>query len=422
MDYFDFKKGRLYCEEIDVNKITDEVGTPLYIYSARTIRDHYQKLDTAFESIDHLICYSIKANSNIAILRLLAQEGAAFDIVSSGELYRALQAGADPAKIVFAGVAKTEAEIREAIKHDILFFSVESTQELERINKLAGELGKRARFSIRVNPDVDPQTHKNITTGKLENKFGLDIEVTLKAYERSLKMEHVEPVGLQMHIGSQLVSDKPYIEAISKVKPLIERIRRLGIELKYFDIGGGLGVVYNKEQPSTARQFADDIVPLVSDLGLTLVLEPGRFIVANAGILVTEVQYIKKNTAKRFVIVDAGMTDLLRPALYDGYHRIVSTATSSDQIVKADVVGPICESTDCFAVEREIPEVKPGDYLALMTAGAYGASMSSNYNSKTKAAEVLVVDDKYYIIRRRESETDLIRNENIPEFLKTETE
>jgi len=418
MDFFDFKKDRLYCEEVDVNKIADEVGTPVYIYSARTLQDHYRKLDTAFESIDHLICYSIKTNSNIAVLRLMVREGAGFDIVSSGELYRAVQAGADAGKIVFAGVAKTEDEVREAIKNDILFFSVESIQELERIDRIAGELGKRARFSIRVNPDVDPHTHKNITTGKLENKFGLDVEMTLKAYGQSLDLEHVEAVGLQMHIGSQLVSDEPFIEAIEKVKPLIGKIRKLGIELRYFDIGGGLGVVYNNEKPTTAKQFAEDILPLVSDLGLTLVLEPGRFIAANAGILVTQVQYIKKNPVKRFVIVDAGMNDLMRPLLYDSYHRIISTMSNSENMIKADVVGPICESTDVFAADREIPEVNQGDYLALMTAGAYCASMSSNYNSKPKAAEVLVVDDKYYLIRQRESEAELIKNESIPEFLK----
>jgi len=418
MDYFDFKDNRLFCEDVDVNMIADEVGTPVYIYSARTLLEHYRKLDRAFSSIDHIICYSIKANSNIAILKLLAKEGAGFDIVSSGELYRAQQAGADTSKVVFAGVAKTEHEIRQAIQSRILFFAVESFQELERIDKVAGAVDKRARFAVRVNPDVDPMTHKNITTGKRENKFGLDMELALKAYEASLAMQHVDAVAIQMHIGSQLVSDEPYITTIKKVRPLIQQIRRLGIELQYLDIGGGLGVIYNDESPTTADEFAGHVIPLIDDLDMTLIIEPGRFIVANAGILVTQVQYLKENPIKRFVMVDAGMNDLIRPALYQSYHRIVPTLETDGKKFTADIAGPICESSDVFACDREIPEVEPGDLLAIMSAGAYGASMSSNYNSKLKAPEVLVTGDNYHIIRRRETNADMIRNEQVPEFLK----
>ena len=418
MDYFDFKDNRLFCEDVDVNMIAADVGTPVFIYSTRTLLEHFRKLDRALASIDHLICYSVKANSNVAILRLLANEGAGFDIVSAGELYRARVAGADTAKVVFAGVSKTVAEIREAIESDILFFSVESEQELERINKIAGEMGKVARFAVRVNPDVDPMTHKNITTGKLENKFGLDMEVTLKVYDESRQMDNVEAAGIQMHIGSQLVSDEPYMTTIKKIKPLIAQIKGLGIDLQYLDIGGGLGVIYNDESPTTAAEFAGHVIPLIEDLRMTLVIEPGRFIVANAGALVTEVQYVKENPIKRFVMVDAGMNDLIRPALYQSYHRITPTVTARAETFTADIVGPICESSDVFGYDREIPEVGQGDLLAIMSAGAYGSAMSSNYNSKLKAPEVLVSGDQYHIIRRREGNSDIVRNEQLPEYLK----
>jgi diaminopimelate decarboxylase len=417
MDYFDFKDNRLYCEDVDVNTIAAKVGTPVFIYSTRTLLEHFRKLDRALTPIDHLICYSVKANSNVAILKLLANEGAGFDIVSGGELYRARVAGADTSKVVFAGVSKTVDEIREAIEHDILFFSVESEQELERINNIAGGLGKVARFAIRVNPDVDPMTHKNITTGKLENKFGLDMELTLKVYDASRQMKNVEAAGIQMHIGSQLVSDEPYMTTIKKIKPLIAKIRALGIDLKYLDIGGGLGVIYNEESPTTADEFARHVIPLIEDLAMTLVIEPGRFIAANAGALLTEVQYIKENPLKRFVMVDAGMNDLIRPALYQSFHKITPTVAGVTETFTANIVGPICESSDVFGYDREIPVVGQGDILAIMSAGAYGSSMSSNYNSKLKAPEVLVNGGQYHIIRQREENADMVRNEQLPDYL-----
>ncbi len=418
MDYFQCREGTLFCEDVDVNCIAKEVGTPAYIYSARTMIEHFRKLDEAFAEVPHRVCYSAKANGNIAILRLLIKEGAGIDIVSGGELEAALRAGADPSTIVFSGVAKSIQEIDAAIEKGILFFAVESEGELLRINERAGALGKTAPFSVRVNPDIDPKTHRHITTGKLENKFGLTTSDARELYEKSLKLKNVVAVGIHMHIGSQLLSASPYLQGIAKLKELLKDVRRFGLDIKYLDIGGGFGVTYNTEKPLLAEEYARKIVPEIQGLDIELLIEPGRFIVANGGILVTEVQYVKENPLKRFVIVNAGMNDLIRPALYDAYHKIMAAQGGAKGKMIVDVVGPICESADVLGSGVELPEVKQGDLLAIRTAGAYGFSMSSNYNLHPRPVEVLVRGDKYTVIRDRETLNQLFQNQHVPDFLR----
>lgn len=417
MDMFDFKEGRLFCEEVDVNTIAEQVGTPVFIYSAGTILDHFDKVDRAWADVPHFICYAVKANSNIAVLSLLANRGAGMEVVSQGELFRSLRAGADPQKIVFTGVGKTVAEIEYALRHDMLLFVVESLPELLRLNDVAAALGKTARFAIRLNPDVDPHTHAHITTGKAVNKFGLDPDSAIEAYERAKDLSNVVPAGIHMHIGSQILSSQPYIEAVQKMLAVLERLDGLGITMEYLDLGGGMGVIYGDEQPRTADELIGEIKPLVKDLGMTIIMEPGRFVVGNAGILVTQVQYVKKTPVKNFVVVDAGMNDLIRPALYGAYHRILSTRNVGPETLVADIVGPVCESGDTFAKERKIPAVRSGDCLAIMTAGAYAACMSSEYNSRPKCPEVLVRGDQFFTIRQRATLDNLLSNEEVPDFL-----
>jgi diaminopimelate decarboxylase len=417
MDYFHYENNRLYCEEVLVSDIAEKVGTPFYLYSHRTLVEHYRKLDKALESIDHLICFSLKSNASLAVCRSLVNEGSGADIVSGGELYKAVKIGFKPQNIVFAGVGKTEAEIEYAINSDILMFNVESMSEAMAIDRVAGRLNKKARIAFRINPDVDAGTHKHITTGKKENKFGLAIDKALDCYLEAAKMPNLDIIGVQAHIGSQIVSTTPYVESINRLAKLINDLDEAGIKIQTLNIGGGLGIIYNEENPSTAQQFADAILPLVKPTGRRLIIEPGRFIVGNAGILVTKVVYIKPIEAKTFVIVDAGMNDLIRPALYDSYHSIRPvTIESTDEFI-VDVVGPICESADCFAKERSIPIVKEGDLLSIFSAGAYGFVMSSNYNARPRIAEVMVIDDKYFTTRKRETYDDLINGEFIPEEL-----
>ena len=417
MDLFEYRDGMLFCEEVDVNLVAREVGTPVFIYSAGTILDHFNKITRAWGTIRHMVCYAVKANSNIAILRLLSENGAGMEVVSHGELFRCLRAGADPRKIVFTGTGKTAAEIEYALQNDIFLFVVESLPELSRLNEIAGRLKRVAQFAMRVNPDVDPHTHSHITTGKAINKFGVDPDSAVEAYRGSKEMAHVSAVGIHMHIGSQIVSSEPYVLAVKKLLSVIEKVREFGIGLKYFDLGGGMGVIYREEDPRTAEQLIGDIIPLVENLNMTIIMEPGRFIVGNAGVLVTEVQYVKDRLAKKFVVVDAGMNDLIRPALYGAYHRIVPTRDAGPDVMEADVVGPVCESADSFAESRPFPAVKQGDYLAIMTAGAYGSSMSSEYNSRLKCAEVLVRGEEFFVIRERAGLEHLVENERIPEFL-----
>ena len=417
MDFFHYENGELYCEEDRVVDIAEEIGTPFYLYSHGTVVDHYRKLDSALESIDHLICFSLKSNSSLAVCRALANEGSGADVVSGGEIYRALKAGIAPEKIVFAGVGKTETEIEYAIKSGILMFNVESMPEANAINRVAGRLEKKAKIALRVNPDVDADTHKHITTGKKENKFGLAIDMAVEFFTQAAAMPNLEVSGTHVHIGSQIVSTSPYVESIEKLAKLMVDLRGAGIQIETLNIGGGLGIIYSEETPSTAQEFADAVLPLVKSTGCRFILEPGRFIIGNAGILVTSVTYVKISGSKTFVIVDAGMNDLIRPALYESYHAIRSVITTDSEEIVADIVGPICESTDYFAKDRKIPVVAEGDLLAIFSAGAYGFVMSSNYNSRPRMPEVLVMGDKHFVIRERETYEDLVKGETIPEML-----
>lgn len=419
MHYFQYKNGELCCETVRVADIAKKFGTPVYIYSTRTLIDHYRKIKEAFGSIRPLICFSMKANSNLAILKLLAREGAGMDVVSGGELYKALKVGVNPKKIVYAGVGKTEAEIATAIKAGIFFFNVESIKELSLIEQVASSLKRQVNVSLRVNPDVDPYTHKFITTGKRINKFGLDIKICEEIFLQTCFFPHLRLIGLHVHIGSQIKDPRPYILAIKKVSTLIRRLRKKRIALKYFNIGGGLAIIYRDERPQTAQEFARAILPLLNKIKLKIILEPGRFIAGNSGILVTKVLYLKETLNKNFAIVDAGMNDLIRPSLYGAYHQIFPVQKTQDVKYKTkryDIVGPICESADFLATNRVMPVLHAEDLLAVMGTGAYGFTMSSNYNSRPRAAEVLVNKDRFALVRRRESYSDLTRHEIIPEF------
>ena len=431
MHSFRYIQGRLHAESVDLGELADEHGTPLYVYSSGTIRDHYTRLDSALDRLDHMICYAVKANSNLAILNLLASMGGGFDIVSGGELFRVLQAGGSAANCTFAGVGKTRPEIEYALNEGIYCFNAESEAELRFINHIAGELGKKAPVAVRVNPNVDAKTHAKITTGKKENKFGVDFDRIAEVYAMiAAECPNLEIKGLQMHIGSQLTSVDPFVEAVNKVIPLVQMVKeKYGI--KFFSIGGGIGIVYknsldsgaaewwsregNESHPLTIQAYADAVVPLLEPLGLRILLEPGRFMVGNAGALVTKVLFEKKGAAKSFVIVDAGMNDLIRPTLYEGWHQItpIDKPTSADTH-KADIVGPICETGDFLAQDRDLPPVNEGDYLAVLSAGAYGFSMASNYNSRPLAAEVLVDGKEAHLVRERQTLEDLIRGEHVP--------
>ena len=427
MHSFRYRDGQLYCEDVDLARAATEFDTPLYVYSANTILDHYTRLDAALTPLDHLICYAVKANSNRAILKLLADAGAGFDIVSGGELFRAINAGADPQKCTFAGVGKTRAEIEYALNQRVLSFNVESEAELELIDKIAAAKNVRAPIALRVNPDVDPHTHKYISTGSHENKFGIAIRDAPAVYERAAGMRNIEIVGVQMHIGSQITEAGPFAAAIAKVVPLARDLKSKH-RIKFFSIGGGMGIIYRRALESgsgkwwhdhggetsafSVRDYANAIVPPLRDLGLRVLLEPGRFLAGNAGILLTRVLYIKSAGQKRFVIVDAGMNDLIRPALYQGYHQIVPCRASvSDAAQKVDIVGPVCESGDFFALDREMPDAAEGDLLAIMSAGAYGFTMASNYNSRPLPAEALVRGGEIKLIRKRQTWEDLVKDE-----------
>jgi len=422
MHSFAYKNEELWCEEVSVSRVAERVGTPLYLYSYRTILDHFRKLQTAFAPVNGLICFAVKANSNIAICRALAKAGSGFDVVSGGELRKVLQAGARPQRIVYASVGKTAREIEEAVKAGILFFNVESAQELDQIQQVCQRLRRRQMVSLRLNPEVDPHTHAFITTGHKASKFGME----LKTVESLLRDRHRYPnlifVGLHIHIGSQILEAKPFQAAIRKALDLISRARRNGVRIRYLNIGGGLGIVYHRETPQTAADYARTILPLLKKSRLKIILEPGRFIVGNGGILLTRVLYLKQSHSRQFAIVDAGMNDLIRPSLYGAYHEIqpavLNGTSTKSRPVRYDVVGPVCESGDFFAKNRPLPPLRPGTLLAIMGAGAYGFTMSSNYNSRPKAAEVLVRGNRWYLVRRRETYRDLVRSERIPRFLK----
>ena len=422
MNHFEYRNGEMFAEGVALERIAREVGTPAYVYSLATLKRHFKVFDQAFSKVRHIVCFSVKANSNLALLRAFAKEGSGFDIVSGGELFRALKVGADPTKIVFSGVGKKREEIEYALNSGILMFNVESEQELIALNDIASSMGKRAPISLRVNPDVDPQTHPYISTGMKKAKFGVDIKKSLETYRKAVSLRNVEVVGVDCHIGSQLTSITPFVDALAKVREYLDRVlagemKKEGAQIRYLDIGGGLGINYHDETPPLPDEYAKAIVEGLEGLDVTLILEPGRVIVGNAGILLTEVQYIKETDSKNFVIVDGGMNDLIRPALYGSYQAIQPVVENRAQRIVADVVGPICESGDFFAKDREIPRPQRGDLLAIMSAGAYGFTMASNYNSHPKPPEVLVDGDQYYVIRRRESFDDLINGEAIPPSL-----
>jgi diaminopimelate decarboxylase len=418
MHHFNYQAGELYGENVPVRKIAAKVGTPFYLYSAATLSQHYRVFEAAFHGFPHIVCFAVKANANLAILSLLARLGCGADIVSGGELHRALTAGVDPGRIVYSGVGKRGEEIRAALKAGILLFNMESSQELEEINRIAGRLRKKAPVALRINPDIDARTHPYISTGLKKNKFGIDIERALKDYGRAMALPHLEVVGVACHIGSQITEVAPFVEALERLKELIRRLKDQGIAIRYLDLGGGLGIQYDQEEPPHPREYGGELVEHLRGLDVTLILEPGRVLVGNAGILVTKVLYTKESEAKHFIIVDAGMNDLARPSLYGSYHGVCPVVQQSRPMVTASLVGPICESGDFLAKDRKMPAFKPGELVAVMSAGAYGFSMSSNYNARPRVPEILVHDGEFYVIRKRETYRQLTWGEAIPEFLR----
>lgn len=417
MHDFQYRGDELYCEEIPIQAIASEVGTPFYLYSLNTLENHFRAFESAFSKVDHLICFSAKANSNIAILRIFIRMGGGVDVVSGGELFRAMNAGAKPGNIVYSGVGKRPDEIEYALDLPILMFNIESSQELVLIDQIAGKMGTKAPVALRVNPDVDPHTHHYISTGLKKNKFGIDIQKSLGEYRLANQLPNVQVKGVSCHIGSQLTEVGPFVEAVQRVKELVQRLRAEEMDIRYLDMGGGLGITYHQEEPPHPREYAQAMLDELRGIDCTLILEPGRVIAGNAGILVTRVLYTKTGEEKNFIIVDAAMNDLIRPSLYGSYQRIQPVHRVEKGEVVADVVGPICESGDFLAKDRKLPRVEPGELLAVMSAGAYGFSMSSNYNSRPRAAEVLVAKNRFYVIRQREDYDDLIRGEMIPDLL-----
>jgi len=418
--YFNYKGDELFCESMPVLEVVQKLGTPLYLYSYHSLIDNYRKIKNAFSKLSPLICYSLKANGNLTLSKIFAREGAGADILSGGELYKALRAGFSPEKIVFSGPGKNKKEIEYALKENIFIINIESALELELIEQIARRLARIARVSLRINPDVDAQTHHYITTGKKENKFGLDFNEAEKLYQKIKSSPSLEPTGIHMHIGSQITSPHPYLKALEKILDFIELLKKKGLNLQYIDIGGGFGISYEEEKsPLDIENLAEKIYPLIKKKEAKLIMEPGRFLVGPAGLLITQVLYKKKRGEKIFIIVDAGMNDLIRPSLYDAYHEIKklkkSDKTEPGEIV--DVVGPVCETTDFFALKRNLPQIQEREYLAIMDAGAYGFSMSSSYTARPRAAEVLVKDNHWWIIRERETYPDLIKGEHIPDEL-----
>ena len=419
MHDFQYKGNQLYCEDVSIGGLAKDVGTPFYLYSYTTIKNHFRAFNSAFSNIPHLVCFAVKANSNIALLRIFVEEGGGFDIVSGGELYRALLAGADPQKIVYTGVGKTEEEIVYALKSNILMLNVESTQELFSIDRAAEETGIKAKVALRVNPDIDAKTHPYISTGLKTHKFGISMTDALEGYRLAQSLKSIEVVGIHKHIGSQITHIRPFVDALERIVAMIDILKSEGLNIRYLDIGGGLGITYKDESPPHPKELAEEIVPILKGTGCTIIFEPGRVIVGNAGILVTKVLYTKQSEGKNFMIVDAAMNDLVRPSLYGSYHSILPVSKNSDDHkIVTDVVGPICESGDFLAKDRVLPDFKKDSLAAVMSAGAYGFTMSSNYNSRPRVSEILVKGNKYFIIRRRENYEDLVRGEEIPVFMK----
>ena len=418
MHHFTYQEGRLHAEQVGLAEIAREVGTPAYVYSQATLTRHFQAFARAFSGLDALVCYAVKANTNRAIVSLFASLGGGADIVSGGELHRALAAGVAPSRIVYSGVGKGEAEMAAALKAGILLFNLESPQEMEVLDQVAGVLGVKAPVSIRVNPDVDAQTHPKITTGLAKNKFGMDMATAFAQYQAAAKLPHLEIKGVSCHIGSQLTDVRPFADALERLAGLVERLAGSGIRPGILDLGGGLGITYNQEQPPQPDDYAGALKQTVSRLGMRLVLEPGRVLVGNAGILLTRVLYTKRTPVKRFLVVDAAMNDLIRPSFYDSYHAVwAERQRPGVETAVADVVGPICETGDFLARDRELPRLERGDLLAVMSAGAYGFAMSSNYNSRPRVAEVLVNGRRWAVVRDRETYEDLCRGESLPPWM-----
>lgn len=417
MHLFQYQNNELYCEDVPVRSLVEKWGTPLYLYSHSTLCRHFDIFDAAFAEYPHMVCFSVKANSNPALLRLFINKGGGADVVSGGELFRVLKAGISSNKVVYSGVGKTDEEITMALNAGILMFNVESPEELMAINRNAKALHMKAPISIRVNPDIDSKTHPYHSTGLKKNKFGIDIRRSLEEYRFARTLKNIAIIGLDCHIGSQITETGPFVDALQKIKEFIKELKQEGFSIKYLDLGGGLGITYDKEEPPHPNEYARAILDEVRGSNLTLILEPGRVIVGNAGILVTQVLYTKTTAGKNFVIVDAGMNDLIRPSLYSAYHEIIPVQGTREEHYKADIVGPICESGDFLARDRMMTRVQKGDLLAVMSAGAYGFVMSSNYNSRPRPAEVLVAGNKSFLVRKRETYQDLVRGEKIPNIL-----
>ena len=418
MHHFIYQDDELYCEDVPVQKIAAEIGTPFYLYSHATLKRHVEAFSEAFAGMQKLICFSAKANTNLAILKLFAASGCGLDIVSGGELYRGIQAGFTPDRIVYSGVGKRVDEIDYALNSDILMFNLESLDELKLINQRAAVLNQRARIAIRVNPDVDPKTHPYISTGLKKNKFGIDTAAAFEGYRLADSLENIEVIGIDCHIGSQITEAGPFEDALKSIKTLVRQLKgELGIQIRYIDMGGGLGITYADETPPSLEEYANAFSKNLEGMGLTLILEPGRVLVGNAGVLVTRVLYTKGGAGKNFVIVDAGMNDLMRPTLYNAFHAIQPVVRRQGPLTVADVVGPICESGDFLAIDRNLTAAKTDDLLAVMSTGAYGFVMSSNYCSRPRVAEVMVKNDQFHIVKERETYQDLVKGESIPPFM-----
>jgi diaminopimelate decarboxylase len=417
LDEFHYEGGGLCCEDVQLSEMARDAGTPTYVYSHAALERAYRELDEAFSGLDHLVCYAVKANGNLAVLRALASFGAGADIVSVGELYRAMRAGFDPKKVVFAGVGKTEDELMAGLGERILLFNVESASELEHLDRLAARHGKRARVALRVNPDVDAETHEHVATGRAFDKFGIPVDEALTLAERVGDYRSVDLLGVHQHIGSQITKLAPFTESVEKSAGLVEELKGRGFDIKYFNIGGGLGIRYKDEEAPAPKELVDAIRPTLEATGTKILCEMGRYIAAAAGVLLTRVIYRKKSGERDFLVVDAGMNDLLRPSLYGAHHEVRSVREDVQKVQNADLVGPVCESGDYLARDRELPDASEGDLLALMCTGAYGFSMASNYNSRPRPAEVFVRGERWAVVRERESHADLVKGELVPPFL-----
>lgn len=410
--YFTYNNNELYCEDISLKDILKETGTPVYVYSQNYFIDRYKELDSAFNEINHSIFYAAKSNFNLSVIKTFADLGSGVDVNSEGELRRALKVGVDNDKIIFSGVGKTFEEIKSALENDLLMIKAESEEELILINEIASSLNKIARVGIRVNPDVDPKTHPYISTGLAENKFGVDVPSALKLYAERDRFKNIEYTGIDMHIGSQITTVEPFVSAVEKLSEIFFKLKKGGINLKHFDLGGGIGVEYHHERTFSAQEFAEALIPILKKLDCKVILEPGRYLSANAGILITQVLYTKVNHKKNFIIVDAAMNDLIRPSIYGAYHHIQPVQINkSRNDISADIVGPVCESGDFLARDRNIQECKRGDYLSVLSAGAYGITMASNYNARRRPPEILVNGNSFKVIKNRESFEHLLLEE-----------